>query len=173
MRFWSRAGTHEDVVRALAERRFADLPRQVPSPTARREQLFAEMDAALSHLRAVHASYWDRDWRRSSRVRPVSRERAMGSRRRLPRPARRGRIPARRDRRVADCKRQPCHPFATNSRLHGMNTCVLCRAGWVGPEDGTGCVVSLAADRRGLSVRSADYGGPHAHGEERSWQGIE
>jgi hypothetical protein len=67
VRFWSRDGTDEEVLRALAERRFADLPRQAPSPAARREQLAAELDTALSHLRAVHASYWDRDWRREHR----------------------------------------------------------------------------------------------------------
>jgi len=55
------------VLRALAERRFGDLPRQAPSPSARQEQLAAELAAALSHLRAVHASYWDRDWRREHR----------------------------------------------------------------------------------------------------------
>jgi hypothetical protein len=67
VRFWSHDGPDEDVLRALAERRFTDLPRQAPSPTARRDQLANERDAALSHLRAVHAAYWDDGWRREHR----------------------------------------------------------------------------------------------------------
>ena len=67
VRFWSHDGPDDAVLRALAERRFADLPRQAPSPDARRDQLAAELEAALSHLRAVRASYWDRDWRREHR----------------------------------------------------------------------------------------------------------
>ncbi len=39
MRFWSQDGPDESVLRALAERRLADFPRQEPSPRARREQL--------------------------------------------------------------------------------------------------------------------------------------
>ena len=66
VRFWSQEGPDEGVIRALAERRLDDLPRQTP-PLARREQLVAELEAALSHLRAVHASYWERDWRREHR----------------------------------------------------------------------------------------------------------
>ena len=67
VRFWSQEGPDEGVLRALAERRFDDLPRRTPPPPAQREQLAAELEAALSHLRAVHASYWDRDWRREHR----------------------------------------------------------------------------------------------------------
>jgi len=67
MRFWSQDGRDESMLRAPAERRLADFPRQEPSPRARREQRAAELEAALSHLRAVHASYWDRDWRRQHR----------------------------------------------------------------------------------------------------------
>ncbi len=67
VRFWSHDGPDEGVLRALAERQFGDLPRQAPSPQARREQLAAELEAALRHLRTVHASYWDRDWRREHR----------------------------------------------------------------------------------------------------------
>jgi hypothetical protein len=44
MRFWSQDGPDESVLRALAERRFADFPRQEPSPRARREQPAAELD---------------------------------------------------------------------------------------------------------------------------------
>ena len=65
--FWSHDGPDEAVLQALADRRFADLPRQVPSANARRERITAELDAALSHLREVHGSYWDRDWRREHR----------------------------------------------------------------------------------------------------------
>lgn len=67
VRFWSHEGPDERVLRALAERRFGDLPRLTPSPRAQREQLAAELDAALSHMRAVHASYWDGDWRQEHR----------------------------------------------------------------------------------------------------------
>jgi hypothetical protein len=67
VRFWSHDGPDEEVLQVLAERRFGDLPRQAPSPRARREQVADELDAALSHLRAVHASYWDYDWRREHR----------------------------------------------------------------------------------------------------------
>ena len=55
MRFWSQDGPDASVLRALAERRLAGFPREWPSPPARREQLAAELEAALSHLRAVHA----------------------------------------------------------------------------------------------------------------------
>ena len=44
-----------------------DLPRLVPSPQAEREHLAEELATALSRLRAVHASYWDHDWRREHR----------------------------------------------------------------------------------------------------------
>ncbi len=64
VRFWSHDGPDEGVFRALAERRFDELPRRTPPPYAQREQQAAELEAALSHLRAVHAPYWDRDWRR-------------------------------------------------------------------------------------------------------------
>jgi hypothetical protein len=67
VRFWSQEGPDEAVLHALAERRFADLPRLVPSPQAQREQLVGDLAVALSHLRAVHASYWDRDWRQEHR----------------------------------------------------------------------------------------------------------
>lgn len=67
VRFWSHDGPDEAVLQALEERRFSDLPRAAPSPSARREQLAGELDVALSHLRAVHDSYWDHDWRREHR----------------------------------------------------------------------------------------------------------
>lgn len=67
VRFWSQDGADAAVLEALAERRFGDLPRQQPSPDIRREQLDAELDAAFSHLRSVHASYWDSSWRREHR----------------------------------------------------------------------------------------------------------
>jgi hypothetical protein len=67
VRIWSHDGPDEDVLQALAERRFADLPRQVPAPGARREQLIGERDTALGRLREVRAAYWERDWRREHR----------------------------------------------------------------------------------------------------------
>lgn len=67
VRFWSHEGPDDAVLQALAERRFDDLARLAPSPQAEREQLPADLAAALSHLRAVHANYWDHDWRREHR----------------------------------------------------------------------------------------------------------
>ena len=42
-------------------------PPLAPSPHAEREQLPEELGTALTRLRAVHASYWDHDWRREHR----------------------------------------------------------------------------------------------------------
>ena len=67
VRFWSQKGPDETVLQALAGRRFGGLARLAPSPQAGREQLAEELAAALSRLRAVHASYWDYDWRREHR----------------------------------------------------------------------------------------------------------
>jgi hypothetical protein len=67
VRFWSRDGADEAVLTALAERRFGDVARQEPDEEAGGEQLGAELETALSHLRSVHASYWDRDWQREHR----------------------------------------------------------------------------------------------------------
>jgi hypothetical protein len=55
------------VLQALADRQFDDFPRLAPSPQAEREQLAGDLTAALSRLRAVHASYWEHDWRREHR----------------------------------------------------------------------------------------------------------
>jgi len=62
VRFWSHDGPDEAVLSALAERRFADLPRLEPSPARAREQLAGDLDAALRHLREVRDSYWEHDW---------------------------------------------------------------------------------------------------------------
>jgi hypothetical protein len=67
VRFWSQDGTDVRVLRALAERRFADLPRQAPSTQARGDQLAARLEAALSRLRDVYSAYWDEGWRREHR----------------------------------------------------------------------------------------------------------
>jgi len=67
VRFWSHDGPDEAVLRALAKRRFDDLPRLAASVQAQRDQLAGELAAALSRLRAVHAAYWDRGWRREHR----------------------------------------------------------------------------------------------------------
>jgi len=53
VRFWSHDGLDEEVLQALAERRFGDLPRSAPLPSARREQLVGELHAALNHLRGA------------------------------------------------------------------------------------------------------------------------
>lgn len=66
-RFWSLDGPDESVLRALSERRHADLSRVVASPTELREQFAAELATAVDGLRAAHAGYWERDWRREHR----------------------------------------------------------------------------------------------------------
>ncbi|MGE5131441.1 MAG: hypothetical protein ACM32E_00860 [Gemmatimonadota bacterium] len=68
VRFWSREGPDGDVLAALAERRFGDLPRiSLPAGAVQEQQATAAIAAALSHLREVRDSYWDRDWRREHR----------------------------------------------------------------------------------------------------------
>jgi hypothetical protein len=64
VRIWSRAGTEEATLDALAERRFADLRRLVPDPVDQRLLLRDDVDAALRRLREVHELYWDHEWRR-------------------------------------------------------------------------------------------------------------
>jgi hypothetical protein len=68
VRFWSREGPDRDVLAALTERRFGDLPRvPLPAGAVQEQQATAAIAAALSHLREVRDSYWDRDWRREHR----------------------------------------------------------------------------------------------------------
>jgi hypothetical protein len=67
VRIWSRAGIDEQALDALTERRFDELQRVVPDPVDERLQLRDDLDAALHHLRQVHESYWDADWRREHR----------------------------------------------------------------------------------------------------------
>ena len=66
VRFWSATdGSDEAVLQALAERRFADLPRTRAGPG--RAHGAAELASALEHLRTVCGSYWEREWRREHR----------------------------------------------------------------------------------------------------------
>jgi hypothetical protein len=67
VRFWSVDGSDEAVLDALRDRRFADLPRLTASPAELKQPTEAELDRALARLRAVHAAYWDRDWRKEHR----------------------------------------------------------------------------------------------------------
>jgi hypothetical protein len=67
IRIWSQDGPDTDTLDALAERRFSDLRRLTPSPVDERLQVRDELDAALRHLRQVHDSYWDYEWRRDHR----------------------------------------------------------------------------------------------------------
>jgi hypothetical protein len=67
VRFWSLDGPDEDVLRALSERRFADLPRVVAEPDTVRTSTAAALEVALARLRDVHRNYWERDWRREHR----------------------------------------------------------------------------------------------------------
>lgn len=67
VRIWSRDGIDEHALAALAGRRFSELKRLTPDPVDERLQLRDDLDAALSHLRDVHGSYWDQEWRREHR----------------------------------------------------------------------------------------------------------
>jgi hypothetical protein len=67
VRFWSREGPDEDVLDALAERRFDTLSRMTPSPDADRAQLASDLAGALRHLRVVRDSYWEPRWRKEHR----------------------------------------------------------------------------------------------------------
>ncbi|TVZ06419.1 hypothetical protein EAS64_03075 [Trebonia kvetii] len=67
VRIWSQDGIEDETLAALAERRFGELRRVVPDPVDERLQLRDDLDAALLHLRQVHGSYWDADWRREHR----------------------------------------------------------------------------------------------------------
>lgn len=67
VRIWSQGGIDEDALGALDERRFGDLVRVTPDPVDQRLQVRDDLDTALAHLRRVHGSYWDRDWRRGHR----------------------------------------------------------------------------------------------------------
>ncbi|MEO3856655.1 hypothetical protein ABGB08_17235 [Acrocarpospora sp. B8E8] len=67
VRFWSLDGPDEVVLDALAERRFDRLRQVMPDPGEERAQTAEELRAALSHLRAIHESYWDHEWRHEHR----------------------------------------------------------------------------------------------------------
>ena len=68
LRIWSaEGGLERAALDALA--RGSGEPLRLPpaSPDDTREQLATELEASLAHLRAVEASYWERDWRRDHR----------------------------------------------------------------------------------------------------------
>lgn len=67
VRIWSQDGIDEEALDALEERRFDDLIRLTSEPADQRLQLRDDLDAALMHLRQVHGSYWDQQWRRDHR----------------------------------------------------------------------------------------------------------
>lgn len=67
VRFWSQHGPDAAVLDALADRRFDDLPRVRPGDEEERAGLADALASALAHLRAVHGSYWDGEWRREHR----------------------------------------------------------------------------------------------------------
>lgn len=64
VRFWSLDGVDEDVLAALAARRFDRLRREgAPGPEEELRWLEEEAAASLAHLRRVVDAYWDRGWR--------------------------------------------------------------------------------------------------------------
>lgn len=56
-----------DACEDLSKRFPGEEPRVTSSPGVQREQAAGELEAALSGLRTVRASYWDHDWRREHR----------------------------------------------------------------------------------------------------------
>ncbi|MGP3958478.1 DUF7711 family protein [Nonomuraea sp. 3N208] len=67
VRFWSLDGLDKGVLDALRGRRFDRLRRVTAGAEEERTQVAGELEAALEHLRAVHRSYWERQWRREHR----------------------------------------------------------------------------------------------------------
>jgi hypothetical protein len=67
VRVWSQDGIDEETLAALDARRFSELRRLTPDPVDERLQVRDDLDAALSHLREIHGSYWDQKWRREHR----------------------------------------------------------------------------------------------------------
>ncbi|SDL25221.1 hypothetical protein SAMN05421874_11873 [Nonomuraea maritima] len=67
VRFWSLEGIDESVLEALEHRRQEDLRRPATETPAEPADVEGELRTALEHLRAVHAAYWDRKWRREHR----------------------------------------------------------------------------------------------------------
>ncbi|MEV0974575.1 hypothetical protein AB0I59_38785 [Microtetraspora glauca] len=67
VRFWSLDGPDEIALDALAERRFDRLRQVAQPPGDERAQVVGELRTALSHLRAVHARYWEHEWRHEHR----------------------------------------------------------------------------------------------------------
>jgi hypothetical protein len=67
VRFWSLDGIDEPVLEALEGRRFELLRQAAPRARVERADVTEELRTALEHLRAVHAAYWDRKWRREHR----------------------------------------------------------------------------------------------------------
>jgi hypothetical protein len=63
VRFWWLDGIEVQVLDALRDRRFADLPRQTASPAELRRRTEVDLDRASNQLRVVRDMYWDRDWR--------------------------------------------------------------------------------------------------------------
>ena len=68
LRLWSLdGGPDAATLDALARGEADGLRLPEPSPADLREQLAAELAASRTHLRAVEASYWERDWRSANR----------------------------------------------------------------------------------------------------------
>jgi hypothetical protein len=67
VRIWSQDGIDNEALNALENRRFSDLHRLTPDAVDERLQLRNDLDAALNHLREIHAKYWDGEWRRDHR----------------------------------------------------------------------------------------------------------
>jgi hypothetical protein len=67
LRIWSVDGPDVNALDALERGDAAPLRLPEPTTAEAREQLVAELEASLTHLRKVEAGYWDRDWRRDHR----------------------------------------------------------------------------------------------------------
>lgn len=67
LRLWSLDGPDTDALDALARHEAESLRLPEPPPEQAAEQLTAELEASLAHLRSVQKSYWQPNWRKEHR----------------------------------------------------------------------------------------------------------
>lgn len=67
VRFWSLDGPDGDVLQALVERRYDELPRVIADAESVPRQRAAELRVALDSLRETCDRYWEPEWRRAHR----------------------------------------------------------------------------------------------------------
>jgi hypothetical protein len=67
VRIWSLDGPDTTALQALANRTVEQLRPPAAAPQDLAQQLADERAASLTHLRHVHANYWERNWRSGNR----------------------------------------------------------------------------------------------------------